>query len=81
MSMLTKVEQYLANANTCQRMADRLARDEDKAVWLDLAQSWLLLTYPKDDFRKGQFGPAGDRLPTPTLRYLRSIRGITCANR
>ena len=53
-AMLSKAEQYRANAETCRGMAERLAREEDKAVWLDLAESWLLLIHPDEDASEDQ---------------------------
>ncbi len=52
--MLSKAEQYRANAETCRGMAERLAREEDKAVWLDLAESWLLLIHPDEGAAEDQ---------------------------
>lgn len=40
---MSKADEYRANAAECQRMADRADNDADRAKWLRLAQSWMML--------------------------------------
>jgi hypothetical protein len=36
-----KRDEYLQNANECQRMADQSRNASDKSSWLRLAEKWL----------------------------------------
>ena len=38
---VTKSEDYLRNAEECQRMADQAPTDREKRSWMKLAESWL----------------------------------------
>ncbi len=42
--MSTKHAEYVEQAEYCKHMADRAAREEQKAAWLGLASKWLALT-------------------------------------
>lgn len=41
--MTVMADHYRASAEECRRKADAAAGAKDKAAWLDLAHSWLLL--------------------------------------
>ena len=55
--------EWLANADACQKMADRLKDPELRARWLTLAQNWLALCGPAASAK------SASEPPTATERF------------
>ena len=70
--VMSKSDEYRANAEDCQRMSRGAWNPTDKATWLQMAEDWLRMIPPPDRSASDKFDAAENTSGTGQKRNLNS---------